>query len=147
MAPALSDIIRQFRMAQDRAVAFLVDVLGPELGLRLPASNREWVSICGEFGLTRRQRINGVGIYTHGYGIELIFDGLTIDFDWGDSGEPDGFDAWRLENFCRLNKIKIVRRDHSQIQGWLDEATAVGELIKDTLLYYDPTNRASPSRR
>jgi hypothetical protein len=142
MDPVLAAMIGRFRSAQDRAVAFITGVLGPTLGVRLPASNREWAIIWGECGLSRRCQVSGVGIYAHGYGIELIFDGVTIDFDWGDSGEPDGFDAWRLWNFFQVNRIAVDCRDCSQVQSWLEQADALGELTRDQLLYYSPVNRA-----
>jgi hypothetical protein len=96
MNRVLADMIRRFRSAQNRGVAAFVEILGPALGTRLPASNREWVTICAESGLYKVRRVNGLGFYAHGYGIELTLDGVTIDFDWGEVGEPDGFDAWRL---------------------------------------------------
>jgi hypothetical protein len=76
MDPVLADMIGQFRSAQDRGVAVVTEVLGPTLGVRLPASNLEWVTICGECGLSKRCHVNGIGVYAHGFGIELVFDGL-----------------------------------------------------------------------
>ena len=87
--------------------------------------------------------MNGIGVYAHGYGIELSFDGLTIDFDWGDLGEPDGFDAWRLWNFYQTNGFVVDCASSCQIRSWLEEAITLGELTKDRLLYYSPANRAT----
>jgi hypothetical protein len=82
MNPVLADMIARFRSAQDRGVAAVAEVLGPVLGVRLPASNREWVSICAECGLCGVVRhVNGIGVYAHGNGIELVLDEVTIDFD------------------------------------------------------------------
>src|SRR5262245_9434456 len=105
MHPVLTDMIGRFRAAQDRGVAAVVEVLGGALGVRLPASNREWVAICAECGLYIVRAVNGIEIDAHGYGIELVFPDVTIDFDWGAAGEPDGFDAWRLWHFVRVNKL------------------------------------------
>ena len=144
MHPLLLDAIVQFRSAQDRGVAAILDELGPALGVRLPTSNREWVSICAELGLYNVQRVNNIKIYTHGYGIELIFPELTIDFDWGENGEPDGFDTWRLWNHININKIPIAC-DYDRINSWMQQAHQVGELIRDSMygLYYSPNHRAS----
>ena len=144
MNPVLVDIIEPFRSAQDRGVAAIAEILGPALGVRLPASNREWVSICAECGLHKGRRVNGLGVYAHGYGIELTLDGLSIDFDWGDSGEPDGFDAWRLWNFVQVNKIATYCGSYDQVRSWLEEAAARGELTRDTCLSYSPGHRARP---
>jgi hypothetical protein len=141
--PVLADMIGQFRSAQDRGVAVVIEVLGPALGVRRPASNSEWVFICGKCGLSKRCQVNGIGVYAHGYGIELSFDGLTIDFDWGDLGEPDGFDAWRLWNFYQTNGFVVDCASSCQIRSWLEEAITLGELTKDRLLYYSPANRAT----
>lgn len=144
MNPVLADMIGRFRQAQDLGVAAVIEVLGPALGVRPPASNVEWVVMCGELGLYKICECNGVGVYAHGFGIELIFDDLTIDFDWGDSGEPDGFDAWRLWNFVRANEIAVDCASLSQVRSWLEEAEALGELSRDRLLYYSPAHRAKP---
>jgi hypothetical protein len=144
MNPVLADMTGRFRSAQDRGVAAVVEVLGPALGARLPASNWEWVKICHECRLHAVRHVNGIGVRAHGYGIELALDGVTIDFDWGDLGEPDGFDAWRLWNFVRVNRIKVDRGSFSQIRSWLEEAAALGELTQDQRLYYSPAHRAGP---
>jgi hypothetical protein len=141
MHPVLAEVIERFRAAQDRGVAALVE----QLGLPLPTSNRQWATFCADCGLHRISSINGIGVYAHGYGIELIFDDLTIDFDWGDAGEPDGFDAWRLWNFIRLNKLDVACESHLQMISWLEEAHQRGEVTQDRLygLYYSPAHRAS----
>jgi hypothetical protein len=144
MHPVLANLINRFRADQDYGVSLVRDVLGSTLGVRLPTSNREWVAICAEYGLYHVRWVNGIEVYAHGYGIELIADGLTIDFDWGDNGEPDGFDAWRLWNHVRLNGLPLPDEGFSQVRAWLEEAAAAGELTQDTFLYYSPRQRARP---
>jgi hypothetical protein len=138
MNAVLASVIEQFRAAQDRGVATLTD----QFGVPPPSSNREWVTLCASLGLDNVRSINGVGFDAHGYGVELTFADLTIDFDWGDAGEPDGFDAWRLWNFVRENGLDADCRDSLQIQRWLDEAHRRGELTRDGTLYYAPAHRA-----
>jgi len=142
MHHVLADMIARFRDAQDRAVGVLVGVLADTLGIRVPTSNREWVTICAECGLYNTRRVNGIEVYAHGFGIELVLDGVTIDFDWGDAGEPDGFDAWRLWNFIRVNELPVACDSYAQVRSWLEEAAASGELTRDQLLYYSPAHRA-----
>ncbi len=141
MHPVLTDIIKRFRAAQDRGVAAVVQVLGPTLGVRLLASNREWIDICAECGLYHVQWVNGIKVYAHGYGIEVIFEDEAIDWDWGDAGEPDGFDAWRLWNFISSNKLDVACQGYGQIKSWLQESHQCGELIQDRLLFYSPAHR------
>lgn len=144
MHPSLAALIGRFRAAQDRGVRFVADVLGPALGVRLPSTTGEWVAICGGTGLYNVRWINGVEVYSHGYGIELIFAGLTIDFDWGERGEPDGFDVWRLYNFARLNPCGPPGPEHAAVAAWVEEAAERGELTRDRHLYYSPVHRAEP---
>jgi hypothetical protein len=140
MHPVLANLINRFRAAQDYGVALVRDVLGGALGVRLPTSNHEWVTICAECGLYQIGWVNGIEVYAHGYGIELTVDGLTIDFDWGDRGEPDGFDGWRLWNHVRGNGLPPADESFSQVRAWLEEAAARGELTRDTFLYYLPSS-------
>ncbi|HYH65496.1 MAG TPA: hypothetical protein VD866_12440 [Urbifossiella sp.] len=124
-------------------MAFIVDVLNPTLGVRLPHSPEEWVTICGETGLYNVRWINGVEVYSHGYGIELSFGGLTIDFDWGEFGEADGFDVWRLWNFARLNPCDEPCPEHAEAKTWIEAAVAAGHLTQDRYLCYSPAHRRS----
>jgi hypothetical protein len=146
MNRVLAAMIRRFRAAQDRGVAAIVEVLAPTLGVRLPGSNREWVGICVACGLYQVRWVNGIGVYAHGYGIELALGDVMIDFDWGDAGEPDGFDTWRLWNFVRSNEIAVDCESQAQVRAWLEEAAAFGELTQDRLLYYSPVHRAGRGR-
>lgn len=138
MFPILDTLINRFRDAQDVAVATLIH----QLNIPQPESNRAWSLYCAENGLHQTRELNGIGIYAHGYGIELKIDELTIDFDWGDNGEPDGFDGWRLYTFS-TNNCPDIECSHSDVDGWLESAYAAGELLKEGSLYYDPRCRAS----
>lgn len=146
MHPSLVTLIERFRAAQDRGVGFVADVLGPVLGVRRPASGDEWVTICGETGLYHARWVNGVGVYSHGYGVELDFGALTIDFDWGDAGEPDGFDVWRLWNFANRNPVAAPCPARAAVRAWVEAAAAAGELTRDRRLFYSPAHRAAPAR-
>ena len=137
MSPVLDALIERFRVAQDQAVAVLVT----RLGIPIPETNDAWPSVRSEFPFLRTtNERDGVKFRVHGYGIELKFDGTTIDFDWGPNGEPDGFDAWRLSRFRGQNCRKI-RCSLEQIETWTAEAYASGELIKIGSLYFDPNRR------
>jgi hypothetical protein len=142
MNPVLADLIERFRAAQDVGVAVVAYVLGDALGVRLPPSNNEWVMICSESGLYQIRRVSDVEVYAHGYGIEISLPGLQIDFDWGDAGEADGFDGWRLWWFVRSNGLRVACHNHPEVNEWLDEAAAAGELTRDRHLYYSASHRA-----
>ena len=67
MKPELNTLIERFRTAQDIGVDTLIRVLG----FPLPASNRDWFRYCCDNGVYSLKERNGIGIYAHGYGIEL----------------------------------------------------------------------------
>lgn len=137
MQPVLDTLIDRFRSAQDTAVETLIH----QLNIPHPESNLAWALYCGETGLHEMRELNGIGIYAHGYGIELKMDDLTIDFDWGTNGEPDGFDGWRLYNFS-LDNSPEIECSHNDVNSWLESAHSDGELLKEGSLYYDPKRRA-----
>jgi hypothetical protein len=136
MDPLLDELIGKFRSAQDAAVAFLVDVAK----MPWPNSNREWSWSIRE--LTPQITLpDGVILRPHGYGIAVIAEGLDVDFDWGDWGEPDGFDGWRLYWFSLQNCPQIACT-HVQLNELLESALAEGSLVKSGSLYFDPNRRA-----
>ena len=137
MLPALDILIDRFRTAQDIAVHTLIY----KLNIPQPQSDRAWAFYCAENDLHQTRELNGIGIHAHGYGIELRIDDLTIDFDWGANGEPDGFDGWRLYNF-KIDSCSDVVCSHIDVNSWLETAYAEGELLKNGSLYYDPKRRA-----
>jgi len=137
MHKTLDLLIEEFRVAQEIGVS----TLRHDLKIPLPTSEKNWFQYCCENNLYEIKNLNGIGIYAHGYGIELKIGTLTIDFDWGAKGEPDGFDGWRLYNFSRDNLPKI-KCEHLEVNSWFESALEVGELIKGGKLYYDPDRRA-----
>ena len=46
----------------DHGVSVIVEILGPVLGVRLPSSNVEWISISAEAGLYNVRAVNGIGV-------------------------------------------------------------------------------------
>lgn len=136
MKPELDSLIRQFRNAQDVAVA----IIAQNFQISLPQSGPDWGRYCCDNGLQQLTDLNGIPIYAHGFGIELKIGDLTIDFDWGPNGEPDGFDAWRLYNFTRDNETG-VSCSHDSVIHWIDDAYSRGELERIEYTYFDPSRR------
>jgi hypothetical protein len=66
-------------------------------GIPLPSTCLDWVETdippCGELK-------GGFSYYKHGFGCAVGLPAGEIDFDFGDKGEIDGFDSWRLLNFA-----------------------------------------------
>lgn len=137
MAPELEVLIRNFRYVQDRGV----ELLGAKFGIPIPDSNRAWFVYCHETGLYARSEQDGALINAHGYGIAIETDDLCIDFDWGDNGEADGFDAWRLYALSLQHEFDL-ECTHDMCIDWIKQAYEAGELERNTHLYYDPRFRA-----
>jgi len=141
MKPELDILIRHFRNAQDIAVSAIDRVLR----LPRPTSGSAWGKYCFENEIQKRNELNGIPIYAHGYGIELKIDDLTIDFDWGPNGEPDGFDAWRLYNFT-IDNATGVECTHKDVMRWIEEAFEHGQLERIDYTYFDPQRRTERTR-
>lgn len=66
-------------------------------GLQLPASNDDWA---GNDMEQRGELAGGIPYFKHGYGCAArLSSGIAVDFDFGDNGEIDGVEAWRLAGF------------------------------------------------
>ena len=80
-----------------------------------PTSNRDQVAICGETGLYAVRWVNGVEVYAHGYGIELTFPDLAIDFDRFRTEDRPGSLSAVLTHFfpASIRKLSKYNRTHS----------------------------------
>ncbi len=137
MHSALSEIITAFRSAQDLAVTTLRD----RLCIPLPVSNRDWALTCYGLDLPARGREIGIEIRPHGYGVEMCFPAVSIDFDWGDQGEGYGFDVWRLWNHCEVNRLFLDSVTYDLLKLQFEQSCAASELVGDRLLHYLPEER------
>lgn len=71
----------------------------------------------------------------------MKFPGISIDFDWGELGEGNGFDTWRLWNHCKENKIFLNSMTYDLLEIRVQKAWEDSELVGDRLLYYLPEER------
>lgn len=66
-------------------------------GIPLPSTCVDWVEtdipLCGELK-------GAISYYKHGIGCAVRLPAGEIDFDFGEKGEIDGFDSWRLLHFA-----------------------------------------------
>jgi hypothetical protein len=66
-------------------------------GIELPASNADWAAN----GIPQRGMLKGdIPYFKHGYGCSIELPSGAVDFDFGEQGEIDGFDTWRLASFA-----------------------------------------------
>ena len=95
MHAELSKIIEAFNAAQRKAV----EVLESKFVCERPASQDDFIFRCVPAIREADYSAGGYRIRPHGIGMEIEGNGLSIDFDFGENGELNGFDAFRLHNF------------------------------------------------
>lgn len=91
----LFTLIRNYIDAVAHATALL-----KASGISLPTSNDDWAATPigprGELG-------GGVRYQKHGYGCDVQGIDWSVDFDFGENGQIDAFDEWRLRIFLTEN--------------------------------------------
>ena len=95
-------------------------------GIPLPATNTDWVGN----GIPHRGHLNGgIPYFKHGYGCEVKLPSGTVDFDFGERGEIDGFDAWRLAGFAGSRLSDYGFDSQSALHECFKAEVAAGTLI------------------
>ncbi len=116
----LEQLIAEYQSRVRDAVALMY-----RSGMTMPSSALAWVkaNIPPEGVLE-----GGVKYCKHGAGCEVQFDSREVDFDFGEDGEVNGFDLWRLLQFAR-NRFPCAGFDSpEQIETSFEAAIASGEL-------------------
>lgn len=115
------------------AVARAVNLL-KEGGIAMPESNLAWA--CN--GLPHKGILpSGVPYFKHGYGCGVEFETGLVDFDFGQSGETNGFDFWRLACFAgdRLSQYTFTSKE--DLRECFQSAVESGAFVSSTyMLYY-----------
>lgn len=122
MDDRLRPLIDDYKSTVARAVAAL-----EATGIPRPASTTEWVG----YDVPGRGELVGGGEYViHGYGCAVRLPDTSVDFDFGDDGQIDGFDWYRLSTFAgsRLSKRYCIR-DEIELRALIDDAHASGDLV------------------
>lgn len=92
MDPRVSSLVRDYLDSVSLALKLL-----DEAGIPIPATNVDWAYN----GIPQRGELpGGVTYFKHGYGCSVLLPGGGVDFDFGERGETNGFDLWRLIDFA-----------------------------------------------
>ena len=130
MNTELLNIINKYQSA----IEVLFPKVAKHLNVELPISNNNWA------GLTLEQRgvtPCGIKYFKHGYGISMNDGNMSADFDLGDKGQINGFDAWRLADFVIKNNIKTSLSNGKVIETAIADAVKTGDVtFSGYLLYY-----------
>lgn len=130
MNQELQSIIIQYQ----EAVAHLFPRVVSYLNISLPVSNIEWAGINAE---QRGETLDGVKYFIHGYGIAMNDGNVEVDFDLGDKGQINGFDAWRLFDFVQKNNLQTSFKNEREIDELIKRSEKIGEIeYSGYILYY-----------
>lgn len=79
-----------------------------------------------------------IAYFLHGYGCCVRLPTGTVDWDFGQEGQIDGFDVWRLYEFVQRGTQNFPEfRDEEVLKGVFAEAKSKGLFHKsDYILYY-----------
>lgn len=126
--------LRELIEAYCAKAAELVPRLSEALGFKLPITNGDWVNLDVP---GRGKTGDGLQYFKHGFGVAIKFDDGAIDIDFGDNGEYDGFDAWRLFRFATASHFRTPYKDHHEVEVDIKDAEAKGQLrYSGYILYY-----------
>jgi hypothetical protein len=139
MDARLSKIIGDYQQRVAEAVAML-----EASGILRPSSNTEWATN----GVKGRGPLpNGFTYHKHGYGCAVDGPAWGVDFDFGDAGQIDGFDAWRLFDFARERLAEYGFESEKEIESAVRLAAQARELAySGYILYYVTEARRSDVR-
>jgi hypothetical protein len=134
----LFKLICRYQSAVKECVEALV-----EIGASRPNSIFEWTT--SDFA--RRGKLkDGRDYMVHGFGCAVRSKGRSVDFDFGEHGEIDGFDEWRLGKFLGSNPRKFGFNSIDEMRSCFQAAKEAGEFIYSgyTLYYLNAQNADAP---
>ena len=135
MDPRLQRLISDYQARVAEAVVLL-----NAAGIERPSSAVEWVRM--EFpelgGLA-----GGFRYFRHGFGCAVRGPDWGVDFDFGEHGEIDGFDAHRLYDFASKRLSHYAFSSADEIERSVKDAHRDGDLtFSGYILYYLSSDRA-----
>jgi hypothetical protein len=129
MDSRLAKLIADYQSRVSDAVAML-----SEAGIPRPASNTEWAA---NGAPEQGSLANGFAYRKHGFGCAVDGPHWGVNFDFGDNGEVDGFDVWRLREFARTRLSEYGFECDKGIDVAVRRAVEAGELrYSGYVLYY-----------
>jgi hypothetical protein len=102
-------------------------------GVQLPATCQEWAAS----SLPNRGILaGGLPYLKHGYGCTVGAGVDEVDFDFGQNGETNGFDGWRLSQFAAATQDACDSPNWRELEQALASELERGALAKRGNLYY-----------
>nr|WP_201443468.1 hypothetical protein [Pirellula staleyi] len=108
------------------AVRYAVESL-EAIGIPRPQSTIDWVAYdVPQMG----QLANGGQYFIHGFGCAVKTPEFSVDFDFGEHGQIDGLDFYRMERFARhVLQTKYGFADSVELRSTIKASCDAGELI------------------
>jgi hypothetical protein len=95
-------------------------------GLQLPNSSTEWAAN----GIPQRGMLKGnIPYFKHGYGCAVNLPTGAVDFDFGEHGEYNGFDAGRLASFAGSKLPEYGFATQAALSDCLTSEVAAGSVL------------------
>jgi hypothetical protein len=125
----LSKLIQDYLKAVEEAVR-----LFEQMGVERPADNTAWA--CNEIpqkGLLP----GGIEYFKHGYGCAVNLPSGPVDFDFGEEGQINGFDLWRLTRYADERLDEYGFESEKEIEGVFNQSINASEFrYSGYILYY-----------
>lgn len=128
MTPDLFKLIKDYQESVQSALEVM-----QRSGIPLPRSWHDWLHLeIPQEGFLN----NGARYYKHGIGCCITSSTISIDFDFGENGEINGFDAWRLFSFAGSELADYGFRNLNDIQTKINDELANGAILQDDSMNY-----------
>lgn len=118
------ELLRIIQLFQ-RSVAQRFGQIARYYNIVLPVTNGEWVDLELPHPI---ELPNGIVGFKHGFGISMCEQGTVTNFDLGDNGEIDGFNAGWLASFVQSHQLETHLTDAKIIQLLIDDAVSRGNI-------------------
>ena len=122
---AFYELVNSFNQRQKEVVKILRDLWNIEF----PMTNTNWMNWhhqADSSSVPYEKR--NIKIFPHGYGLSMKTPEFWIDFDFGDAGEINGFDAGRLLTYNQKNTMINCLDTLDQFQNIIDQEVQNGNL-------------------
>lgn len=103
-------------------------------GIKQPITNIEWA--CMDIPQLSKL-IGGIPYFKHGFGCKLKLPRGAVDFDFGEQGQINGFDLWRLLDFAGSRLFEYGFSSEAALKQRFEDEVKAGRLVySGYILYY-----------
>jgi hypothetical protein len=121
MNKQLAQLISDYQAAVGVAILLMT-----ETGIEIPSSGRDWAVL----DIPAHGELNGgIKYYKHGQGCAVYLPEGEVDFDFGQQGQTDGFDEWRLWKFCEQRPNIYAFETHQALVDCVQHALKEKKLV------------------